>query len=79
MSTVIIEKYVDGVCVEEMQLPAGPLRFLAGLLPSSAHRELFRHGIDLDTLLNEPQSSGAQWLDIEEKQVAKRVRITRRD
>lgn len=80
MSTVIIEKYVDGICVEELRLPAAPLQFLAGLLPTKARRELRRHGLDLEELLHDAApASRAQWMDIEEKQVAKRIRITRGD
>ncbi len=80
MSTVVIEKYVDGICVEEMQLPAAPLRFLAGLLPAGAKRQLFGQGLDIEALLNEDsRSAGVQWMDVQEKQVAKRIRISRRD
>lgn len=79
-STVIIEKYVDGIWVEKIQLPAAPLRFLAGLLPARARRDLRRHGLDLEALLNDTASfSGPHWMDIEEKKVAKRIRISRRD
>lgn len=80
MSTVIIEKYVDGIWVEKIQLPAAPLRFLAGLLPDRARRDLRRHGLDVEALLNDAaSSSGPQWMDVEEKKVAKRIRISRRD
>lgn len=80
MSTVIIEKYVDGIRKEELRLPAAPLRLLARFLPGSARRGLSGHGLDLDALLNGPASSSApQWIDIEEKKVKKRIRITRRD
>lgn len=80
MSTVIIEKYVDGIWVEKIQLPAAPLRFLAGLLPARARRDLRRHGLDLEALLNDAAAvSGPHWMDIEEKKVAKRIRISRRD
>ena len=79
MSTIVIEKYVDGICVEELNLPVAPLKFLAGLLPNQARRELQRHGIDVDTLLNDADpAAGEQWLEVEEGTVAKRVRITRR-
>lgn len=80
MSTVIIEKFVDGICVETLQLPAAPLQFMARLLPVMARQDLLRHGLDIEALLNAPASSSApQWMDIEEKKVAKRVRISRSD
>lgn len=80
MSTVIIEKYVDGVCVEQLQIPAKPLQILSSLLPGAAKRELTRHGLDLDALLHDPASPAmTQWMDIEEKDVAKRIRICRHD
>ncbi|PYB71825.1 MULTISPECIES: hypothetical protein [Rhizobium] len=80
MSTIIIEKFVDGICVEELQVPAGPVQFLAGLLPRKAREELLRHGLDIEGLLKDPAAFDTpQWLDVEEKQVAKRVRISRRD
>ncbi|MEN5081690.1 hypothetical protein ABE438_04320 [Bosea sp. TWI1241] len=79
MSTVVIEKYVDGVRVEEFQVPTAPLRLLARLLPAGARRGLLRHGLDLDTLLDDSRPhEGAQWMDVEEKLVAKRIRISRR-
>ena len=80
MSTVIIEKYIDGVSVEKQQVPAALLRFVSGLLPSSAYRQLLRHGLDIDTLLNEQVAdSEPQWMDIKEKGVTKRIRISRHD
>lgn len=79
MSTISIEKYVDGICVEELQLPVAPLQFLAGLLPKRARRALWRHGVDLDALLNADEPGAAQWLDVKEGGVSKRVRISRRD
>jgi len=79
MGTIVIEKFVDGICVEELKLPVAPLKFLAGLLPSQAHRELQRHGIDVATLLNDRDAAAdEQWLEVQEGTVAKRVRITRR-
>lgn len=79
MSTVIIEKYVDGVPVETFQVPAAPLQLLARLLPAGARRGLLRRGLDIDALLGDAQSyAGDQWIDVEEKRVAKRVRISRR-
>lgn len=80
MSTVVIEKYVDGICVETVRLPAAPLHVLAGLLPVSARHQLRRHGLDIEALLHDATSaSDAQWMDIEEKQVSKRIRISRQD
>ena len=78
MSTVLIEKFVDGICVEKLQLPVTPLQLLARLLPAKARRDMLRHGLDIDALLNDPPTSFTeQWLDVEEKKVAKRVRISR--
>lgn len=79
MRSILIEKYVDGICVEELKLPVAPLQFLAGLLPNQARRELQRHGIDVDALLNDTAPAvAAQWLEVEEGAVAKRIRISRR-
>lgn len=78
MSTLIIEKYVDGICVEKLQLPVTPLQLLAKLLPSKARRDMLRHGLDIDALLNDPPTTFTeQWLEVEEKKVAKRIRISR--
>lgn len=78
MSTVLIEKFVDGICVEKLQLPVTPLQLLARLLPAKARRDMLRHGLDIDALLKDPPTSFTeQWLDVEEKKVAKRIRISR--
>lgn len=80
MSTLRIEKYVDGICVEDMKLPLAPLRFLAGLLPPQARRDLQRHGLDVDALLSDTAAAApAQWLDVEEGRVSKRVRFSLHD
>ncbi|MCJ8148657.1 hypothetical protein [Shinella sedimenti] len=80
MSTITIEKYVDGIRVEELKLPTAPLRFVAGLLPARARRELLQHGLDIDALLyGATPSPEPQWMDVEEKNVAKRIRISRQD
>lgn len=80
MSTVIIEKYMNGICVEKLRLPIAPLQFLARLLPGRARSDLLSHGLDLDALLNDSISSSIpQWMDIEEKKIAKRIRISRGD
>ncbi|MDH7804799.1 MULTISPECIES: hypothetical protein [unclassified Rhizobium] len=80
MSIIIIEKYVDGNRVEVLQFPAAPLRFLARLLPVKIRSGLLRRGLDIDTLLNgSTPSFTPQWMEIEEKKVAKRIRISRRD
>lgn len=80
MSTIIIEKYVDGIREEQLRLPAAPVRLLARFLPGSARRSLLGQGLDLDTLLKGPASSSEpQWMDIEEKKVKKRIRIVRCD
>lgn len=80
MTTILIEKYVEGACVEELRIPVGPLQFVAGLLPGSAFQELQRQGLNLDALLNETNPDRAvQWLDVEEKNVRKRIRISRQD
>ncbi|WP_224701032.1 class I SAM-dependent methyltransferase [Devosia aquimaris] len=77
MSTIEIEKYVDGVCVEALNLPLAPLQFVSGLLPRQAHEQLRRRGIDIDALLD--GTPVAQWLDVQEGQTAKRIRVIRRD
>lgn len=77
MGTIIVDKYVDGIQVERLQLPTGPLQFLAGLLPNQAFRELQRNGIDVEALLNEKAST--QWLEVTEGNVIKRVRVSRVD
>jgi hypothetical protein len=39
---------------------------------------MLRHGLDIDALLNDPPTAFTeQWLDVEEKKVAKRIRICR--
>jgi hypothetical protein len=77
MSTILIEKYVDGIAVEQLRLPTAPLQFLAGLLPGQAHRALQRKGLDVNSLLND--ATRTQWLEVTEANVAKRVRISRID
>ena len=78
MKAIHIQKYVNGLCEEELTIPVAPVRFLAGLMPDRARHELLRHGLDLDALLDDAaEGTPTQWLDIEEKQVAKRIRITR--
>jgi hypothetical protein len=77
MSTLKIEKYVDGACVEAFQLPVGPLKFLAGLLPGQARQDLLRRGLDIDALLADTGHGTTQWLDVEENQLAKRIRFSR--
>lgn len=73
-----IEKYADGVIQETFTLPLGPLRFLAGLLPAEAHRQLSNHGLDLDRLLDAgANDDGTQWLEVTEKDTLKRIRISR--
>lgn len=80
MSTIVIEKYVDAVCVEQLELPLRPLQFLAKLLPKQAWRQLERRGLDVEALLSDAvPHSGVQWLEVKEKDVLKRVRIMRRD
>ncbi len=79
MSTIMIEKYKDGVCVEKLQLPAAPVRCLARLLPSKARHALLSHGLDLTVLLNDISRSEPQWMEITEKNVVKRIRISRLD
>lgn len=78
MSTILIEKYVDGVRVEEFKLPAGPLKFLLGLVPAPALQELQSHGLDLKALLNNSVAA-PQWLDVEEAHITKRVCVSRQD
>lgn len=80
MSTLRIEKYVDGICVEDMNLPLAPLQFLAGLLPPQARRDLRRQGLDVDALLSDAAAAApVQWLDVEEGRVAKRIRFSLHD
>lgn len=80
MSTIVIEKYVDEICVEQLELPVRPLQLLAKLLPKQAWRQLERRGLDVEALLNDAvPHSGVQWLEVKEKDVLKRVRIMRRD
>ena len=80
MSTILIEKYVDGVCVEALNLPLAPLKFVNGLLPGVARQQLRRRGLDIEALLDgRGEKRAAQWLDVEEGQTAKRIRIVRRD
>jgi hypothetical protein len=76
MKTIHIEKYVDGIRQEELNLPVGPVRFLAGLLPNDMFRQLQQQGLDVEALLSEPNSSEAQWLDVTEGGVAKRIRVS---
>lgn len=77
MGTILIEKYVDGIQVERLQLPTGPLQFLAGFLPNQAFRELQRNGLDVEALLNE--KAPTQWLEVTEGNVIKRLRVSRVD
>ena len=78
MKAIHIEKYVDGICEERLTLPVAPIKFLAGLIPDQARRQLLRQGLDLGALLDDTGDVAlTQWLDIEEKQIAKRVRISR--
>lgn len=80
MSTIVIEKYVDGICVDALKLPVAPLQFLTGLLPEQARQHLRRRGLDIDALLDAAGPADVvQWLDIQEGQTAKRVRILRQD
>ncbi len=79
MTSIHIEKYVDGICEEHLRVPVGPVKVMAKLLPGSVYRELRRKGIDLLALLDEPGSAPVQWLDVREGDVAKRIRITRGD
>ena len=80
MSTIVIEKYVDEICVEELELPVRLLQILARLLPKQAWRQLERRGLDVEALLNDAvPHSGVQWLEVKEKDARKRVRIMRRD
>ncbi|MBB3929591.1 hypothetical protein GGR25_000610 [Kaistia hirudinis] len=80
MSTIVIEKYVDEICVEQLDLPVRPLQLLARLLPKQAWRQLERRGLDVEALLNDAvPHSGNQWLEVKEKDARKRVRILRRD
>lgn len=79
MSTILIEKYMNGVCVEKLQLPVAPIRFLARLLPSKARHALLSYGLDLSVLLNDISRSEPQWMEITEKNVVKRIRIYRLD
>lgn len=79
MSTIFIEKYVDGMQQEMISVPVGPVRFLAGFLPGRAKLELSRRGLDLDALLDERAVEPAvQWMDVHEGEVAKKIRISRR-
>lgn len=79
MTTIHIEKYIDGVKQESLSLPVRPLRFFADLLPGLAQRELSRHGLDLRALLEESATNAqAQWLDVREGGVQKQIRISRR-
>jgi hypothetical protein len=77
MRTIHIEKYVDGVRQEAITLPLAPLRFLVGLLPQRARRELERQGLDLQALFDDTPAPLTQWMDVKEKGLAKRIRITR--
>lgn len=78
MSTIIIEKYVDGICVEKLGLPVAPLRFLTRLLPGRLKRDLLLHGLDVDALLYDSATSSAeQWIDVKEGNIVKRIRISR--
>ncbi|MBN9333236.1 hypothetical protein [Devosia sp.] len=79
MKTIHIEKYVDGVPQEVLSLPIAPIRMLAGLLPAEARWRLQQHGLDLDLLLEDTPNVPAQWLEVEEGAVAKRIRISRTD
>ena len=80
MSTIVIEKYVDEICVEQLELPVRALQFIAKLLPKQAWRQLERRGLDVEALLNDAvPHSGVQWLEVKEKDVLKRVRVMRRD
>ena len=74
MTKVLIEKYVDGIVVEQIQLPAKPLLFLAGLLPMRAHQELWGKGLDVTSLLN--RTTPTHWLEAKEGNVTKRVRVS---
>lgn len=78
MSTVTIEKYVEGRCVETINLPVSPLRFLMKLLPHKAKSELLEFGLDVEQILAESvQSPSECWLDVEENKVPKRIRVVR--
>ena len=80
MSNIVIEKYVDGICVEKLSLPVAPLRFLAKFLPNQARRELQRCGLDVQALLNDTERAPAeQWLEVQEGNVAKRLRLALHD
>ncbi len=76
MKTIHIEKYVDGIRQEELSLPVGPIRFIAGLLPNDTFRQLQQRGLDIDALLSEPHGGEAQWLEVTEGGVAKRIRVS---
>ncbi|MCX2698232.1 MULTISPECIES: hypothetical protein [Ochrobactrum] len=78
MNFILIEKYVDGICVEQFKLPAAPLKFLSRLLPNRALRELQHRGLDIIALLNDTdQNAAVQWMEVGEGKTVKRIRISR--
>lgn len=80
MRKILIEKYVDGICVDKLKVPVAPLQFMANFLPKKACRELQRRGLDVQALLNDTAADApAQWLDVDEGAVAKRVRLSLHD
>jgi hypothetical protein len=78
MQMIRVEKYIDGICQEQFSVPVSLVRFLAGLLPVSARWRLRLKGIDLDAMVTASRGAPAaiQWIDVTEKGVAKRIRLT---
>ncbi|MDR6434709.1 hypothetical protein [Brucella pseudogrignonensis] len=78
MKTIVVEKYVNGNCVEKYTLPLSATRLFARFLPNKAIAELQSYGINIKALLDDTSPSvSEQWLDVEEHSIIKKIRISR--
>ena len=77
MKIILIEKYVNGTCMEKFRLPTTPLQYFFRLLPNNTKAKLRIHGIDIDVLLTCPNPKNTDhWITIQEGNITKHIRIS---